>query len=165
MKNLYIKKILFLIIVFFYNFIYTQPALPQRSITLDATQALSFGKFYNKGSGGTISVSWQGIRSTTGDIVAMPSSQGLPAIYAVKLCQGRNIRITYPTTSTLINSDGNSLILDIGPTERGVSGAVFASEQNCNFITILRVGATLHIPPNTPIGDYTGGFAISFDQQ
>lgn len=159
------KKIIFLIIVFFYNFLYTQPVLPQRTITLDATQALSFGTFYNKANGGTISVSWQGVLSTTGDIIVMPGSQGLPAIYAVKLCQGRNIKITYPKTSKLTNSDGHSLTLDIGPTEKGASGAVFASEQNCNFITILRVGATLHIPQNTHKGFYTGGFAVSFDQQ
>jgi len=147
------------------NSIYAQPALPQRKITLDATQALSFGRFHTRGNGGTISVSWQGIISTTGDVFAMPRSEGMPAIYAVKLCQGRNIRITYPQTSELINSDGYTLKLDVGPTEKGASGAVFASEKNCNFITTLRVGATLHIPPNAPQGDYTGGFSVSFNQQ
>jgi hypothetical protein len=165
MRNLDVKKILFLTVVLFYNAIYAQPVLPQRKITLEATQELSFGRFHTRANGGTISVSWQGIISTTGDVFAMPRSEGMPAIYAVKLCQGRNIKITYPQTSELTNSNGDKLRLDIGPTEKGASGAVFASEQNCNFITILRVGATLHIPPNTTIGDYTGGFSVSFDQQ
>lgn len=159
------RKILFLIIVFSYNFAFAQPVLPQRSITLNPTQPLSFGSFCDSGNGGTISVDWQGIRTTTGDIIALPSSEGMPAIFDIKLCQGRNIIITYPVTSTLINSTGNALTLDIGPTEKGVSGAVFSTEENCNFITILRVGATLHIPPNTILGDYTGSFTVSFDQQ
>tara|TARA_B110000046_G_scaffold185956_2_gene230759 strand:- start:30 stop:542 length:513 start_codon:yes stop_codon:yes gene_type:complete len=160
------RKTLFLMIVSFYNFAYTQPVLPQRTITLNPSQALSFGTFCdNSGVGGTISIDWQGIRTTTGGIVALPSSPGLPAIFDVKLCQGRNIKITYPQTSTLTNSAGQSLILDIGPTEKGGNGAIFSTEKNCNFITILRVGATLHIPPNTIIGKYKGSFTVSFDQQ
>jgi len=156
----------FLIILSLTEFIYGQPVLPQRTIEVAPTQALSFGKFYdNGGNGGTITVNWQGIRTTTGDIYAIPSSQVTPAIYAVKLCQGRTINITYPENTTLTDSNGSSLRLDIGPTEKGANGAIFATENNCNFITLLRIGGTLHIPPNANFTSFTGNFSVYFEQQ
>ena len=144
---------------------YSQPALPQRSLTIAATQSLDFGKFYDSGGGGTISVGYQGIRSTTGGIVAPASSIVTPALIELKLCQGRSITITYPPTTTLYGSRGGSIILDVGPTEKGGNGAIFPTEKNCNFITVLRVGGTLHIPVNTTSGNYTGNFEVSFEQQ
>jgi hypothetical protein len=65
----------------------------------------------------------------------------------------------------LYGSGGGSITLDVGPTEKGGNGAIFATEKNCNFITVLRVGGTLHIPVNTTTGDYTGNFEVSFEQQ
>ena len=159
-KNIFTINMLLTVVVG-----YSQPALPQRSLTIAATQNLDFGKFYDSGSGGTISVSWQGIRTTTGGIVAPASSIVFPALIELKLCQGRSITITYPPTTTLYGSRGGSIILDVGPTEKGGNGAIFATEKNCNFITILRVGGTLHIPVNTTTGDYTGNFEITFEQQ
>jgi len=144
---------------------YAQPTLPQREITLYAAQELNFGKFYDAGTGGTITVDWQGTRTTTGGIVGTTSSIVRPAIFEVKLCQGRNITITYPTTTILEGSRGGSIVLNVGPTEKGVNGAIFATDKNCDFITLLRVGGTLNIPANTPVGDYTGTLEISFDQQ
>jgi hypothetical protein len=160
-----LKKLL--IIIIFYSFSgYAQPVLPQRAITLRATQELNFGKFYDEGSGGSITVDWQGVRSSTGGIYGTISSLVSPALFEVKLCQGRVITISYPQTTTLTGMrTGGSIILNIGPTEKGGNGAIFATDQNCDFITILRVGGTLIIPPNTPVDDYQGSFEISFDQQ
>ena len=55
--------------------------------------------------------------------------------------------------------------MKIGPTQKGGNGAIFATENNCNFITILRVGGKLIIPPNTNAGVFTGEFEIYFEQQ
>jgi hypothetical protein len=143
-----------------------QPTVPQRVITVNPTQDLDFGLFFdNSGAGGSITVDWQGNRTTTGDIVGLPSYPGNPALFEVKLCQGRNVTITYVPTVILTASNGGTLSLDVGPTEKGENGAIFAVENNCNFITILRVGGTLHIPPNTTRGVFTGTFEMSFDQQ
>jgi len=159
-KNIFTISMLLIVVVG-----YAQPVLPQRSLTIAATQHLDFGKFYDSGSGGTISVSWQGVRTTTGGIVGPASSIVSPALIELKLCQGRSITITYPPTATLYGSRGGSVTLDVGPTEKGGNGAIFPTEKNCNFITVLRVGGTLHIPTNTITGNYTGNFEISFDQQ
>lgn len=146
--------------------ILAQPVLPQREITIYASQSIDFGLFYDRdGSGGTISVDSQGSRTFTGGINTLPSYPGRPALFEVKLCQGRNVTITYPPTTILSGTNADQIIMEIGPTEKGGNGAVFATEYNCNFITILRVGATLTIPPNTKTGVFTGSFEISFDQQ
>ncbi len=144
-----------------------QPALPQRTLTVTATQGLNFGIFCKTGnSGGTVTVGYDGSRSSTGDIVLLaltPLPQ--PAIFEVKLCQGRNVIITFSASTSLTSSNGGSLTLDIGPTEQGGNNASFAVGNDCNFITPLRVGGTLHIPGGASPGYYSGGFDITFNQE
>lgn len=160
-KHWYILFILFLIA----STTNAQPTLPQREVTVQSTQPIDFGVFYDTGSGGTITVDYQGNRSTTGGIVAINSSITRPAIFEVKLCQGRNIIITYAPNTT-INSGGSSpLILNIGPTEKGPSGISFPVNNNCNFITTLRVGGTLIVPGGAAKGTYSGNFYMTFAQE
>ncbi|MFT4645751.1 MAG: hypothetical protein ACI8ZX_002169, partial [Planctomycetota bacterium] len=64
-------KLITILLVLYAQFCWAQPSLPQRSITLNPTQELFFGKFYDKGNGGSISVDWQGNRTTSGDTVAV----------------------------------------------------------------------------------------------
>ncbi|WPR71436.1 DUF4402 domain-containing protein [Flavobacterium sp. NG2] len=148
-------------------FVFSQPALPQRSITVAATQALHFGTFALTGAaGGTVTVGWNGSRTATGAIGLLNSSPtAQPAIFEIKLCQGRNVTITLDPTVTLSGSEGGSLILNLGPTEKGSSGAVFATDGNCNFVSLLRVGGTLNVPGAAIPGVYTGTFFITFNQE
>lgn len=139
--------------------------MPQREITVQSTQAIDFGIFYDTGSGGTITVDWQGNRWVTGGIIALSNSTVRPAIFEVKLCQGRNIKIIYDPTTTLNNGVGSPLTLNIGPTEKGISGSSFSVDTNCNFITALRVGATLIVPGGAARGTYSGNFFLTFTQE
>lgn len=158
-------KLVFLTLIFFFclNVSYAQPALPQRTITAQPTQPIDFGIFYVT-SAGTITVDWQGIVSTTGGVVVVSSANARPAIFDVKLCQGRNVTITYNPT-TIITNGTPYLTLNVGDTEKGPSGATFAVENNCTFITTLRVGGTLDIPSGAATGTYTGSFSINFTQE
>ena len=145
---------------------YAQPTLPQRTLTVTATQALNFGTMCVGGSGGTVTVDWQGNRNSLGSIVCLPWPLPQPAIFEIKLCAGRNVVITYDPTTILTGSNsGQQLTLDIGPTEKGVSGIYFQSNADCNFITPLRVGGTLHVPVNAQPDTYSGSFAITFNQE
>lgn len=156
---------LFLTAVFFFclSISYSQPGLPQRTITVQPTQSIDFGVFYVV-SAGTITVDWRGIISTTGGVVSLSGTTAHPAIFDVKLCQGRKVTITYNTTTTITNGVP-SLTLNIGPTEKGPSGSTFAVTSDCNFITTLRVGGTLDVPNVAPTGIYNGSFSITFTQQ
>jgi hypothetical protein len=163
-----IMKLLVLTAVFFnLSISYSQPDLPQRTISITATQALHFGTFVLSGSGGgTVVLGYDGTRSSTGDIslsALAPVAQ--PAIFDIKLCQGRNVTITFDPTTTLTGSNGGSFTLNVGPTEKGVSGSQFPVYNDCDFITTLRVGGTLNIPGSSPAGIYTGTFYITFEQE
>ena len=146
---------------------YAQPILPQRTITVSPTQSIHFGTFCLTGaSGGTVTVGYNGSRNSTGDIyLSAMAPMAQPAIFDIKLCQGRNVMITFSPTTILTGSNGGSFILDIGPTEKGVSGSEFPVNNDCNFITTLRVGGTLHVPGGSPQGIYAGNFEITFEQE
>jgi hypothetical protein len=161
-------KSLFLTMIFVVciNSSYAQPALPQRTLTVTPTQSIHFGTFCVSGTGGTVTVGWDGNRTSSGNIILLamsPTAQ--PAIFEIKLCQGRNVIITFDATTTLTCGTGESLTLDIGPTEKGANNASFTTNSDCNFITPLRVGGTLHVPGTAIPGTYTGSFNITFNQE
>jgi hypothetical protein len=143
-----------------------QPALPPRSLTVTATQSLYFGTICVNGLGGTVTVGYDGSRSKTGNVILLPTAPtSTPAIFEIKLCQGRNVIITFDAQTILTGSNGGTLRLDIGPTEKGINGASFITNDDCNFITPMRVGGTLHIPDLALQGLYTGFFTITFNQE
>jgi hypothetical protein len=148
-----------------FDFSYSQPGLPPRNISVTATQALNFGGLCVTGTGGTVMVGWNGTRTSSGGITLLSSLSASPAILQIKLCQGRSIIMTFDPVTTLTGNTGGTLRLDIGPTEKGPSGSGFFSNGDCNFITLLRVGGTLHLPGTTIAGTYTGTFAITFNEQ
>lgn len=164
----FIKLLFSAIIVFVYtHFCFAQPALPQRTITVQVTQAIHFGTFCAiGGNGGTITVGYDGSRTSTGNISLLSiSPTAHPGIFEIKLCQGRNVIITFEASTILTGSNGGSITLDIGPTEKGMNGAIFSTKSDCNFITPLRVGGTLHVPGSAPPGTYSGSFEITFNQE
>jgi len=155
-------KLLFFTLFFCLNTAYSQPSLPQRTVSAIPTQPIDFGTFYVI-SAGTITVNWQGSVSTTGGVVVVSSVNARPAIFDITLCQGRNVTLTYSPTTTITNG-APSITLTIGDTEKGPSGATFAVDTNCTFITTLRVGGTLDIPDGAVTGVYTGSFSMNFTQ-
>jgi hypothetical protein len=145
---------------------YCQPPLPERILTVTPTQSIHFGAICVGTSGGTVIVGWDGSRSSPDGVTLLsmaPPAQ--PAIFEIKLCPGRNVRVSMASSVTLYGSNGGELILDIGPTEKGAIGSFFLTGVDCNFITPLRVGGTLHIPPSPRPGTYTGSFDITFEQE
>jgi len=164
-------SILIPVIFLFTGSAFSQPTLPSRTVTVHSTQALNFGSFClvnNGSSGGSVTVDWQGNRTATGQVMLLNSGASpQAAIFEINLCKGRLVSINYPATTSLTGSNGGSVKLNIGPTEKGVSGSVFQVNTDCSFITQLRVGGTLTISNNTanPGGDYSGNFSITFTQQ
>ncbi len=164
----FLKLLCFTTVLYFYaNISYSQPKLPPRTMTVTAAQAIHFGTLcLTGGSGGTVKVGFDGSRNSTGGIALLsmpPTAQ--PAIFDIKLCSGRISNITYSATTVLTGNNGGTLTLDIGPTEKGISGSSFITNNDCNFITQLRVCGTLHIPDNAIPGTYSGNFDITFNQE
>ena len=169
---LYLPILLILVAqVFFASQTLAQPELPSRTITVNSTQELNFGAFClvnNGSSGGTVTVDWQGNRTSTGQVMLLASGPAhQAAIFEINLCQGRSVVISYPSTTIMTCSNGGTISLSIGPTEKGISGSTFQVNTDCSFITQLRVGGTLTVGSNAanPGGNYQGGFSITFNQQ
>ena len=154
------------VLLLYPNLSFAQPTLPQRTLTVTSTQSLHFGAFCVTGSGGgTVTVGYDGVRTSTGGITLLGISPiSTPAIFEVKLCEGRNVVITFNATTTL-SGPGNSLTLDIGPTEKGPNGSNFQTGGNCDYINQIRVGGTLNVPGATYSGTYSGTFNITFNNE
>ncbi|MBK6285274.1 MAG: DUF4402 domain-containing protein, partial [Draconibacterium sp.] len=144
-------------------FSFAQPGYHHVYISALATQPIDFGPFVVTGPG-TIQLIYNGNRSATGGVIIIPGSIPKPAIFDIKLCQGRNVTITYDPT-TILTYLGNNLTLNIGPTEHGLSGSTFPVTGDCNFITTIRVGGTLEVPGGSVVGVYTGSFSMTFKQE
>jgi hypothetical protein len=170
LNTLRCNRILLLITLFLFisaNSSSAQPGLPPRTLTLTATQPICFGVIcLSGGVGGTVSVAPDGSRTYTGNVLLIsntPTAQ--PAIFEIKLCQGRNVSVSFDPTTTLSGDNGGTLILHIGPTDKGTNGTRFSTNSDCNFVTIMRVGGTLDIPSNAIPGNYSGTFNITINQQ
>lgn len=159
-----LKWFSFFVMILFSIKIVAQPSLPVRNITVFPTQPIDFGVFYIAGAG-TIEVDYQGNVNVTGGVVSLNTASVTPAIFEIKLCQGRKIAIQYDYSVMINGSNGGTVELIVGPTDRGVSGDEFPSNNDCNFITTMRVGGKLIIPANAIPGVYIGNFSILFTQE
>ncbi len=163
----FMKKLWSLWIISFlcFNESFAQFEIAQRAISVSAIQTINFGAFYLTGnSGGTITVSFDGSRSSSGSIVLLSNPPvATPAIYEITLIPGRTTGIIYNPKSVLTNHDGGKLLLDVGPPDKGDNGSRFTAGSDDNFIIHLNIGGTLHIPGNAPPGNYSGSFDITFN--
>jgi hypothetical protein len=166
LKNIFplLKLLQLSVFLLFTSTIIAQPGLPNRNITTLATQPIDFGVFY-VASAGTIEVDYQGNVNVTGGVVSLNTATVTPAIFEIKLCQGRKVAITYDYSVFIDGSNGGDIELVIGPTDRGISGSEFLTDNDCNFITVLRVGGKLIIPANAIPGVYVGDFSMTFTQE
>lgn len=163
-SNNLLQLLFFTTVFLFMNTAIAQPSLPSRVITVLPTQPLEFGVFFVR-SAGTIEVDYQGNVTTTGGVFSLNTGTITPAIFEIKLCQGRKITLDYDYSVMLHGTNGGDLELVIGPTEKGSNGAEFDVDTNCNFITTLRVGGKLIVPANAVPGVYLGSFPVTFTQK
>ena len=162
-------KLLFIttVLSFCVNVSFAQPEVPLRAITPSAIQPICFGTFCLPGSvGGTISVGCTNSVKpiATGGIVSLfEGRDAQPAIYAIKLCQGRRVKITFK--ETYLTCNGVSLKLLSGPSEYESSNEYFTTNRDCDFVNLVRVGGTLIVPNSTPPGIYVGEIEIALNQE
>lgn len=167
MKNISTTLLFYVFIGQCYSYTFSQPPLPQRFITVTSSQPIHFGTFCITSSlGGTITVGYDGSRTSSGSIVLLPVAPfAKPAIFEIKICQGRSVSINFSPYTSLYGSNGGSLLFEIGPTDKGGNGSIFITNNDCDFITPLIVGGTLHISNFAPPGVYNGNFNITLIQE
>lgn len=138
-------------------FLVTPTSWAQQIITIENTQALSFGSFV-AGSGGFVTVSPNGYRSAGGGVILIPSSQGAAAqftvsgdpnaTYTIQLPGNDFVRLTGPGTDMFIN--------DFISNPSGVGGQLGAGGSQA-----LSVGGTLNVGSDQAAGSYSGTFSVT----
>lgn len=125
-------------------------------------QGLSFGNFYPSASGGSVTVDFNGFRTSSG--VALAGGSVFPAIFEVTLIPGRLVNITLPPGNIkLTGTNGGEMWLTVGPTDKGNSFITSGGHPFRNPVYIggtLQVGNILANPPGT----YNGEFFVTFNQ-
>jgi hypothetical protein len=146
--------------------IQAQPHPPRPIVvTFNSSQPLAFGAFTPGISGGTVIISPDGSRSSTGDIVLF--SLGYPytaAMFYVRANPGTVISILNTPPVTLTGSGGGSMSLQAGGS---LPASPFVTTLPWPQQTTVLIGGTLtagNIASNPP-GTYTGSFIVTFVQE
>lgn len=139
-----------------------QPPKPIK-VEVRTSQHLSFGTFIQAGNYGTVTVSPNGVRSATGDIILpMMSSVITPALFDVKAIPGTIITIQPIPDASLTTSNG------VTPLTLHFDSFSYQSPFITTGInTEVRIGGTLIVNSllANPAGDYSGTFEVTFIQE
>lgn len=142
------------------SFAQEQPPKPI-AVTARASQQLSFGTFIQSGTNGTVSVTPQGVRSSTGSVILISSSNISPALIDVVANPGTLITITNGSDASLTSSEGSVMTLHIGDSDPGPSFIASGTSTPVKIGGTLIVGSSSQNPP----GIYSGTFQVNFIQQ
>lgn len=134
-------------------------------ITITPVQAFNFGTFYQGYTGGTVDISVNGSRSSTGDIILMNTSlDAAVAIFEIEAPVGSVISILQGPDALLTGSNGGTLKLQLGAANLSSPFTTTAIPPN---YTRLQIGGKLIIssPAASPPGVYTGTFNITLNHE
>lgn len=125
-------------------------------IAISNTGALAFGKFV-AGSGGTVAVSANGVRSASGGVMLVPSGAGAAAQFAVSGDPNRTYSISLPADGTVALASGtNSMAVNTFTSSPSLTGTLSAGGTQT-----VSVGATLSVGSNQATGSYSGSFDVT----
>jgi hypothetical protein len=132
-------------------------------IAISNTGALAFGKFAS-GSGGAVTVSTSGARTSSGGVVLLSSGAGAAAGFNISDSDPASLAKTYiitlPANGTVTLASGsNSMPVNDFISDPSGSGIMTAGTQ------LLIVGATLSVGANQPVGNYSGSFSVTVNYQ
>ena len=141
--------------------------LPPRpiTVTVNLSQNLSFGAFYQGNAGGSVIISPSGFRSSTGDVVLLSMGYSFNSgLYDVVANSGTRITILNGPDVLLNGSNGGSMTLHIGASD---PASPFIITTTPPSKTQVRIGGTLIVgnPLANPPGNYSGSFSVTFVQE
>ncbi len=141
------------------------PPIPIQ-VQVSTAQFLNFGVFTTGISGGTVTVTSNGIRNATGDVILLSMGQPVSAaLFDVTANPGTIIQIQPQPSVNLTGTNGGSITLNIDSYS---TGQIFITTANPPFDTNpVFVGGTLSVgnSSQSPPGQYTGNFTLTFIQQ
>jgi hypothetical protein len=134
-------------------------------VTAYTVQGFDFGSFYQGNTGGTINVSTEGTRTTSGDIILIKNwLPALPAIFEITAPQGTSVSILMGSDSNLSGSNGGTISLHLSGTDLQspfLTSAVEPARTRIKVAGKLIIGNRMASPP----GLYQGTCSITFNQE
>jgi hypothetical protein len=145
------------------------PFPPPNQMQVYGMEELSFGSFSTGASGGTVVISPEGFRTSTGSVILMGGAFN-QAIFEIKLIPGRMVQIILGPQIPLTRiGGGGSMNMQVGPTDKGPSllEASFVTSGGHPFFNPVNVGGTLYVGSSVanPAGQYKGQFSVTFIQE
>ena len=133
------------------------------AVTVSTLQHLNFGTLIVSGAGGTVTVDYNGTRSSTNEVYIQSLSNSeipSPALFEVTALRGTLITIVNGPPVNLTGNHGGTISLVLGQSNTGSPFVVRGS------ITEVAIGGTLTIGSlgANPTGDYSGSFTVTFVQ-
>ncbi|MEA5004874.1 MAG: DUF4402 domain-containing protein [Rikenellaceae bacterium] len=138
---------------------YTIPLNAQ--VNLRINQGLNFGSLYPVGSGGTVTISDDGVRSSTGSIVLFPSTYNECSFTMSTTRRNRTYYIyslSIQSPITMTRSGGGSITLYLN-----TDGSNDGWSVSQRYPVTLYMGGTINVGSVTanPPGNYSGSFTIT----
>ena len=141
-----------------------KPPIPLK-VEVNTSRNLNFGSFTVDVTGGTVSVDYNSVRSSTGGVYELPmGASPSAALFDVTANPGTIVQISAPANIPLTGSNGGTIYLNIGSYS---TGQMFITTANPPDVNSVSVGGTLTIPANTNNlpGEYNGTFTLTFIHQ
>lgn len=140
---------------------------PQRPIAIYVSpiQQLNFGSFTHGNIGGTVTITPEGNRTSTGDIFLLNTGESYSqALFEIEANPGTMISIINGPQVTLTGSNGGTLTMEIGSSD---PISPFIIKTHYPKRTFLYIGGILFVgsPLANPEGSYSGTFMITFIQE
>ena len=143
------------------------PPIPIQ-VEVRTSRNLNFGSFTAGTTNGNVSVSWDGQRTSDGDIVELSAGQPVSAaLFDVYANPGTIIQIQDYGETELTNGKGGTIYLTLNSFSTGQRTFVTQS-PNTQMPNEIFVGGTLRIPSDnsgTLPGRYQGTFRLNFIHQ
>jgi hypothetical protein len=164
-----IRRILVSLVILMPGFFYVVTAraqeMPPRPVEVGFVQNLNFGAFSLGPTGGTVTISPYGIRTSTGDIILVTLGYlYYPAIFTLEGNPGTIVHFLAGSTAVLTGSNGGFLMLALGASNLGDPIIINTAPPGQMEV---RVGGTLIVgtPLANPPGTYSGTFMVMFIQE
>jgi len=127
----------------------------QNPVTVTILQDIDFGAFAVSGSGGTITVSSEGVRSATGGVVLL-GDEYHAGLFRVEAPNGSYLNLDSGLPATLHGSSGGQMNVELDETYPAFPFNTIAPFHDFQFGATLTVGSAGETPP----GAYNGSFEI-----
>jgi hypothetical protein len=132
-------------------------------------QGLHFGDIIPGATGGTVTVTDLGARTSTGGVTLVGTSHH-PALFVGQGRRNQQIELSFASQTIQITGPGSPMTVTLAPIARlngGLNGnrpgrwRISASNGQFSF----PVGGTLNVNANQTAGTYTGTFTVNYDFQ